>query len=50
MGVSAPLFFILGPRVICSGSLVTYVSVLEPHFKPCGRLRRWRIDEVHTAQ
>ena len=50
MSVRAPFSSTLRPRKVCNGSLVAYVSVLEPHFKPCRPLRRWRICDVQTAQ
>ena len=48
MGVRAPFFLILRRREICHGSLVVYGSILECHFKPYGRPKRWRIDDVQT--
>ena len=50
MGVHAPCSFIRERRVSCHGSLVAYVSVLEQDFEPCGRPRRWRIDDAQTVQ
>ena len=50
MSVRAPFSLIPGRREICHGSLVVYGSVLELHFKPYGRLERWRIDDVQTLQ
>ena len=50
IGMHAPYLSILdGPHRTCHGSLVAYVSILEPYFKPC-RPRWWRIDNAQTMQ